>query len=207
MTYDLHVATRRRPPYPPSPGKKSLPDDQNDRVRALARQIVRQLGSTTEAARALGVSQPYLSQVLGGAHGAGVTLLDGLARYTGKSTDEIRSGIVNSSAHATSRTMATWMGRVPAGALDGWEGAEEAARRACPEVPAWAWDEARTLATPRGAVATVDLATDLAYFSWRHLGAEVRSALEQSAQQQGAARLRTPPGAPSVARRQTRRGD
>lgn len=186
------MASRRR--TAPSNGKKSLPAEQNQRVQRLARDVVVGLGSTTRAAKALGVSQPYLSQVLSGAHGAGMTLLDGLARYTGKSLDEIRTGCSNvQSFGGTGGTMATWMARVPAGGLPGWPQAEERARSENPDVPAWAWDEARTLAAPRGATATADLAADLAFFAWRHLGVEIRAELEARAREAGSARLRAAP--------------
>ncbi|HEU4411642.1 MAG TPA: helix-turn-helix transcriptional regulator [Polyangiaceae bacterium] len=86
------MATRKRQ-QPPSTGKKSLSPEQAERVREILQKVVEERFSTkTEAAKALGVSQPFLSQVLKGVHGAGMTVLHGLSRLTGRSIDELMHG-------------------------------------------------------------------------------------------------------------------
>jgi transcriptional regulator with XRE-family HTH domain len=86
------MAARQRKTEP-STGKKSLSPEQAERVRQLLERVVEERFSTkTEAAKALGVSQPFLSQVLKGVHGAGMTVLHGLSRLTGRSIDDLMHG-------------------------------------------------------------------------------------------------------------------
>lgn len=70
---------------------KSLRDDQNERVRAIVRELVAKefAGNATAAARALGVRQSLVSEFLSGARGAGPKLINGIAEHTGRSIDDL----------------------------------------------------------------------------------------------------------------------
>lgn len=73
------------------PRGKALKHEQNERLRQIVRDLVDKdfAGNTTAASRALGVTQPLLSELLAGGRGAGPKLIQGLADYTGRSTDDL----------------------------------------------------------------------------------------------------------------------
>ena len=70
---------------------KSLPDEQNERLRGIVRELVARefQGNASHAARAFGVTQSLVSEFLAGARGAGPKLLGGIATHTGRSIDEL----------------------------------------------------------------------------------------------------------------------
>jgi transcriptional regulator with XRE-family HTH domain len=167
------------------PAEKSLPDEEGARVRQAAQDVVDGAfgGRIGEAAKAMGVSGPYLSQILNGKAGAGFKLLRGLAQVTGVSEADLRLGKKGNRSSAPSEVagMGAMITKRPASLLDGWDEAVSRARTENPAVPAWAWDEAALLAAPEGAQATPTLVADLAFLAWRHTSAERRQQLEASA--------------------------
>lgn len=70
---------------------KALGAERNANARAFCRALLfsRFDGNISLAARALRVSQPHVSSFLLGRVGAGMKLLDGMARVTGASVDTI----------------------------------------------------------------------------------------------------------------------
>jgi transcriptional regulator with XRE-family HTH domain len=170
-------------------------------VRSIVRALVvdRYKGKIGEAATALGISHPYLSQFLNEKVGAGFKLLRGLSSLTGLTTDELRAGRSNrANAPPEGLGRGNWIARAPACLLKGWNEALDEARAANPEVPGWAWMQAATLAPPLVPRATPDLVADLAFLAWRHTSPEERARLEADAFDGAAKRLRSPPKKPSV---------
>lgn len=92
-------------------GEKSLGPDANEAVRLLVQEIVdREFeGNRAAAARAIGVSQSFVQELLAGRRGAGNKLLRKLSEYTGRTLDEL-SGVAP-------RDAAGARGLVPASAL------------------------------------------------------------------------------------------
>lgn len=79
---------------PPMASAKSLPANEQERVRALLRAIVDQHGGVVlHASKALGVSHSLVHEVLGGGRGAGTKLLRALSEHTGRSIDDILNGV------------------------------------------------------------------------------------------------------------------
>ena len=70
---------------------KSLDPERNEAARAYVRDIVDRdfKGNVTAAARRWHISQPMLSEFLKGSRGAGMKLLEAVARHAGSSIDEI----------------------------------------------------------------------------------------------------------------------
>jgi transcriptional regulator with XRE-family HTH domain len=165
--------------------EKSLPDEEGAHVRRAAQDVVDGAfgGRIGEAAKAMGVSPPYLSQILNGKAGAGFKLLRGLSQVTGVSEADLRLGKTSNRLPAPSEVagMGAMITKRPASLLEGWEEAVSQARAENPTVPAWAWDEAALLAAPEGAQATPTLVADLAFLAWRHTSVERRQQLEASA--------------------------
>lgn len=174
-------------------GSKGLTPDQNERVREAAYRYAHAEhgGNVSAAARALGVSQATLGDVINRKKGAGLRLATLLAAKAGKSIDELITG-------RRQGTMSSGVPMVTFGAgvvatLPGWDEAAAEARRGHPDVPGWAWDAARMYPAPPGAKATADLATDLAYVAWRHTGRAERERLEAEAMARARGRLRAAP--------------
>lgn len=70
---------------------KSLRPEQNERLREIVRDLIAKdfKGSATAAAKALGVTQPLVSEFLSGGRGAGPKLIQALADITGRSIDDL----------------------------------------------------------------------------------------------------------------------
>jgi plasmid maintenance system antidote protein VapI len=70
---------------------KSLNPQANTRIRELLREILDRDfgGNKTHAAKALKVSASMIGETLKGTRGAGTTLIQALADYTGKTTDDL----------------------------------------------------------------------------------------------------------------------
>lgn len=62
-------------------GDKSLDPDTQARIVELLREFISDVGGQSAAAKALGISQGYLSEILSGNRGGGQKLLRGLARH------------------------------------------------------------------------------------------------------------------------------
>ncbi len=63
---------------------RALSPAQNDRVRELLQeQLAKHKGNMSALARALGVSRPFVFEVIEGNRGAGISLIEGLAKITG----------------------------------------------------------------------------------------------------------------------------
>lgn len=75
----------------PTKANKSLPADRNEALRAEVAALIRQDfgGVMSAAARAFSVTPAALSEFLKGSRGAGPKLLNGIADYTGRSTDDL----------------------------------------------------------------------------------------------------------------------
>lgn len=167
---------------------KASTDERNERVRLLVRGLVERYGTITAAAKAIGVEQPTLSDLLSKKRGAGIELLDALSRVTRLSLDEIVRGVpLGAHAGIVAEVLPS------AGSMPGWGDCVLEARATYPDVPAWAWDVAGALVPPPGATATPELAAHLAHLAWRYTGASDRARFESDAQARGLARL---PGAP-----------
>lgn len=83
----------------PMASAKSLPADEQERVRALLRAIVDQHGGVVlHASKSLGVSHSLVHEVLSGGRGAGTKLLRALSEHTGRSIDDILRGIERDAA-------------------------------------------------------------------------------------------------------------
>ena len=110
---------------------KALEPGQNERLRALLTDIVNRdfKGNKTHAAKGLGVSQSFVTEVMAGHRGAGNTLINALADYTGKSTDELRG---RTRPRADDVGEGTGIGRV-----EGWEAAAEECVAQNPWVQPW----------------------------------------------------------------------
>lgn len=74
----------------------TLKAEQNERVKKALRGIVdtRFEGSVTRAAAALGISHSAVIEILSGTRGSGFKAVTAIARYLGKSVDELVSGSV-----------------------------------------------------------------------------------------------------------------
>lgn len=89
------VATATKPGcsirYMPPVSARALPREQNERLRALLREIIAKDfdGGLTKAAERLGVAHATISDVLSGKRGVGQKLLSGLAEHTGRSLDDL----------------------------------------------------------------------------------------------------------------------
>lgn len=72
-------------------GTKALDPHVTERLRAIVREIVNKdfAGSQKDAAKAIGVAQPTISDILAEKRGVGVNVLTKLARYTQRSTDDL----------------------------------------------------------------------------------------------------------------------
>ena len=79
---------------PKNTGKKSLPPVQQEAVKAAIREIVqRDFGGKVQPfAKAIGVSQGFVSDVLNDKRGPGISLLTALSRFAGKSIEELTGG-------------------------------------------------------------------------------------------------------------------
>lgn len=77
--------------YMPPVSARALPREQNERLRALLREIITKDfdGGLTKAAEKLGVTHATISDVLNGKRGVGQKLLNGMAEYTGRSLDDL----------------------------------------------------------------------------------------------------------------------
>lgn len=77
--------------YMPPVSARALPREQNERLRALLREIITKDfdGGLTKAAEKLGVTHATVSDVLNGKRGVGQKLLNGLAEHTGRSLDDL----------------------------------------------------------------------------------------------------------------------
>ena len=70
---------------------KSLRPEQNERLREIVRDLIATdfRGSATALAKALGVTQPLVSEFLSGGRGAGPKFIQALADVTGRSIDDL----------------------------------------------------------------------------------------------------------------------
>ena len=86
---------------------KGLDPVQRAAVRSLLRAIVDRDfgGNQTRAAKELGVSQPFVSEVLKDGRGAGTSLLVGMRDYLGVTLDDVLHGRRSSTAAPPSRTL------------------------------------------------------------------------------------------------------
>lgn len=77
--------------YMPPVSARALPREQNERLRALLREIIAQDfdGGLSKAAEKLGVTHATVSDVLNGKRGVGQKLLNGMAEHTGRSLDDL----------------------------------------------------------------------------------------------------------------------
>lgn len=82
----------------PSHGDKSFDPETQAKVTALLRSYINEVGGQSAAAKALGISQGYLSEILSGNRGGGQKLIRGLAKH--------RPEIVELLVTGTSRSVA-----------------------------------------------------------------------------------------------------
>lgn len=95
---------------------KALPPERNEHLRGEVRALIEKefRGNESAAARAFGVSGSMLSEFLRGLRGAGPKLLNGVADYTGRSTDDLygRPPLVReTSGYVKVRSHAQWTDR------------------------------------------------------------------------------------------------
>lgn len=166
------------------PSGKSFSDEENARIRAAAQVLLDRYGTMTALGRVLGVSQPTVSTFLRAVapDGAGVQLAEAVARETGVTLDELRSG---------RRGEAQPAGTVPCfGDLPGWAEAEaEAREKFGRRLPAYAWQVARSMMGAQ-APAKIDAVTVFGLTSslWEMMGDDVRAeALRRQAEAEMAA--------------------
>lgn len=74
---------------------KALPHEQNENVRAALREVLvsRHANNVSSLAKALGISQSMVHEFMNGQRGAGMKILHAAAAYTGRSVDELLSGV------------------------------------------------------------------------------------------------------------------
>lgn len=92
---------------------KSLPHEQNERVRATILEILagpRFQGNKSAMAKRWGISQSMLYEFLDGNRGAGMKLLGAVSKGTGMSVDELLNGTSSSPTPAVSVRAATYAG-------------------------------------------------------------------------------------------------
>lgn len=72
--------------------KKTYPDEESERVRALLRELLERdfQGNQSQAARVLGLTQSMINLVINGQRNPGTEVLDALSEYTGRAGDNIR---------------------------------------------------------------------------------------------------------------------
>lgn len=75
---------------------KSLGTKRNDTARAYIAELVKRRfdGNVLQASKAIGISQSALYEFLGGSRGAGMKILDAVARFDGTTIDRIVGGEV-----------------------------------------------------------------------------------------------------------------
>lgn len=78
----------------PSHGGKSLAPDVQTKVTELVRDFITEVGGQAAAAKALGISQGYLSEFLSGGRGGGSKLLRGLAKHRPEVVELMMTGVV-----------------------------------------------------------------------------------------------------------------
>lgn len=120
---------------------KTIGPDRNEAVRRFVREQIRDVfdGNQKAAAKAYGVTPSALSELLSDKRGAGMKLLDGIAKSTGKSVDEIVGG----PAHAPQPVRTVYAERYPMFRNSpGWSEALAEARKARPFYPDYAWNAA-----------------------------------------------------------------
>jgi hypothetical protein len=77
----------------PSHGGKSLAPDVQAKVTELVREFITEVGGQAAAAKALGISQGYLSEFLSGGRGGGGKLLRGLAKHRPEVVELMMTGV------------------------------------------------------------------------------------------------------------------
>jgi hypothetical protein len=190
---------------------KALDKDQVARVRDLAARLVRERhgGNVSAAARALGVSQAALNDLVTGNRGAGLRLATAIVDYAGVSLDEIiRGGRVPSPSgprepsSGSTPTMSPLRSSIDAaqenrqGSVDRNHGGAVAstmpkvdlmteARESSPGRPGWTWVAAKPLfesaVREHGFEASPMLLAHLATLAYVHMGSERRALFEQEA--------------------------
>lgn len=82
--------------YMPRNSDRALPHAQNERVRGILRELVRDefAGAVKKTADALGVTHATVSDVLSGKRGVGQKLLSSIATHTGRSMDDLLGHVV-----------------------------------------------------------------------------------------------------------------
>jgi hypothetical protein len=152
----------------PASSRKSLDAERNAVVRTYVKRVVEEdfEGNVSAAAVAFGVTQPTLSDFLNENRGAGIALLDGVARHRNVSIDVV-------------------MGRV---ALDD-PYPNRAAVMATPEFKAASPAVREAFATLRGATGGADRSV----FAWAQVLADLMKADALGLLESGGGRLLTPP--------------
>lgn len=79
-------------------GGKSLDGETQARVSELLRAFINDVGGQAAAAKAIGISQGYLSEVLSGNRGGGGKLIRGLAKYRPEIAELMMTGVSRSTA-------------------------------------------------------------------------------------------------------------